>query len=51
MKNDHPASWVEMLNQYGYIPDADIFGIMRMDKFFDRKFWNKQRERFVGGGD
>ena len=51
MQDELPASTVEMLDQYGYIPDADIFRIMRMDKFFNRKFWNKQRERLAGGGD
>lgn len=51
MKDELPAPTVELLDQYGYIPDADIFRIMRMDKFFNRNFWNKQKERLLGDSD
>ena len=51
MTEQLPPATAEMLDQYGYIPDADIFRIMRMDKFFNRNFWNRHKNRIWGDSD
>lgn len=31
-----------LLNTYGYIEDTEINNILKMDKMFNRNYWNKQ---------
>ena len=31
-----------LLNTYGYIEDTEIDRILKMDKMFNRNYWNKQ---------
>ena len=32
----------KLLNTYGYIEDTEINRILKMDKMFNRNYWNKQ---------
>lgn len=41
-----PAS-ADMLDQYGYIQEAEINEILKMDKMFNRNYWKKQIERLA----
>lgn len=36
-----------MLDEYGYIQEAEINTILRLDKMFNRKFWQKQIKRLA----
>ena len=36
-----------MLDEYGYIQDTEIDSIMKMDKMFNRRYWQKQIKRLA----
>ena len=40
---DHvlPSNSIDMLNNIGFVQDIYINAILRLDKFFERRFWNK----------
>lgn len=40
----YPSS-ADMLDQYGYIQEDQINQILKMDKMFNRNYWNKQIKR------
>lgn len=35
----------DMLDEYGYIVDTDVNSILKMDRMFNRNYWNKQLNR------
>lgn len=45
MHNGLHESSANMLEQAGYIQDDEISKILKMDKMFNRNFWNKQLKR------
>ena len=36
-----------MLEEYGYIQDVEINSLMKMDKMFNRRYWQKQIKRLA----
>ena len=36
---------IELMDRMGYIPNAEIDKILKMDKIFNRSYWNKQMDR------
>lgn len=38
----HDAETVAMLEQYQFLLDTDVSAILKMDKMFNRNYWNKQ---------
>ena len=47
MHSDLYPSSAEMLDAYGYIQETQINQIMKMDKMFNRKYWQKQIKRLA----
>ena len=47
MHSDLKPSSAEMLDKYGYIQEDQINQILRMDKMFNRNYWNKQLKRLT----
>lgn len=47
MHSELHSSTTEMLDAYGYIQEDEINQIMKMDKFFNRKYWQKQIKRLT----
>lgn len=45
MHSDLYPSSAEMLDEYGYIQETQINQILKMDKMFNRRYWNKQMKR------
>ena len=45
MHSDLYPSSAEMLDAYGYIQENQINQILKMDKMFNRNYWNKQIKR------
>lgn len=41
----HAPQTLELLSQYNFLVESDVNGILKMDKIFNRNFWNKQRKR------
>lgn len=45
----YPGS-IKMLDRIGYIPEEDVNVILRMDKMFNRNYWNKQIDKIAKNG-
>jgi ribosomal protein S8 len=45
MKSSLSEQTSKMLDEYGYILDTEINQILKLDKMFNRKYWEKQVER------
>jgi hypothetical protein len=45
MHSDLHYSSADMLDEYGYIQEKEINQILKMDKMFNRNYWNKQIKR------
>jgi hypothetical protein len=50
-----PAASADLLDHYGYIQEDQINQILKMDKMFNRRYWQKQIKRLsdydIGDGD